>query len=79
MVLRTTRGQDQELTITVLNKDKGLISSVSVDNVPVEVCVAVSFGKATTAEPQSVRVVRRTPSRLHSPDRRRARRLAARH
>jgi len=49
--------QDQELTITVLNKDKGLISSVSVDNVPVEVCVAVSFGKATTAEPQSVRVV----------------------
>jgi len=47
--------QDQELTITVLDKEQQIVSAVTVEHLPVEVCFAVCF--APSEEAQSVRVL----------------------
>lgn len=47
--------QDQELTITVLDQKQNIASSVTVENLPVEICFVVCF--APSAEAQSVKIV----------------------
>lgn len=47
--------QDLEATFTVLDKQKNVVSSVTIDNLPVEVCAAVCFGPCEGG--QSLRVI----------------------